>query len=233
MKSPIWQLITNYVVTAEQAEPFQFAAPSEAISGDIANEKIIADQWMRITFNIDESVDLMRPTLLIADSDFLRAEELYRLGRFQEALEAYDAVRVRFDGEVVASYQLMNTLIEKEIYRPAVFISRGILTHAGLIEDVRTLSAPNYFNRIRFGTWYSESVLAAWEEFGIHPFVLYGMMRQESMYDPWISSAAGAQGLMQFMPATGREMAEKLKWPENYGPDDLLRAAVSVRFAGK
>ena len=83
---------------------------------------------MRITFNIDESVDLMRPTLLIADSDFLRAEELYRLGRFQEALEAYDAVRVRFDGEVVASYQLMNTLIEKEIYRPAVFISRGILT---------------------------------------------------------------------------------------------------------
>ena len=127
----------------------------------------------------------------------------------------------------------MNTLIEKEIYRPAVFISRGILTHAGLIEDVRTLSAPNYFNRIRFGTWYSESVLAAWEEFGIHPFVLYGMMRQESMYDPWISSAAGAQGLMQFMPATGREMAEKLKWPENYGPDDLLRAAVSVRFAGK
>lgn len=215
------------------AEPFQFAAPSEAISGDIANEKIIADQWMRITFNIDESVDLMRPTLLIADSDFLRAEELYRLGRFQEALEAYDAVRVRFDGEVVTSYQLMNTLIEKEIYRPAVFISRGILTHAGLIEDVRTLSAPNYFNRIRFGTWYSESVLAAWEEFGIHPFVLYGMMRQESMYDPWISSAAGAQGLMQFMPATGREMAEKLKWPENYGPDDLLRAAVSVRFAGK
>ena len=41
------------------AEPFQFAAPSEAISGDIANEKIIADQWMRITFNIDEAVDLM------------------------------------------------------------------------------------------------------------------------------------------------------------------------------
>ena len=60
---------------------------------------------MRITFNIDESVDLMRPTLLIADSDFLRAEELYRLGRFQEALE----------GQGICKGNKMDTVVQKAV----------------------------------------------------------------------------------------------------------------------
>lgn len=214
-------------------EPLNFAPPSATLSDNISNERMIADQWMRLTFAIDPSIDLDYPTLLSGDSGFQRAEELYRLGRYQDALDEYNEVRFRFEADPIASYQLLNTLIRKEIYRPAVFISRNILTLAGLLEDARTLTAPNYFNRIRFGAWYAEEVLESWDEFKIHPYILYGIMRQESMYDPWVSSAAGAQGLMQFMPATGQEMAAALKWPKNYQQDDLLRAAVSIRFAGK
>lgn len=202
-------------------------------SSDLANQKRIADQWMRITFAIDDSFDFDHPTLLQDNPDFRRAEELYQLGRYQDALTAYDAVRDQFETNTIASYQLLHTLVQKEIYRPAVFIARSILTSAGLLEDARTLTAPNYFNRIRFGAWYSEDVTAAWKEYNIHPFILYGMMRQESMYDPWIASGAGAQGLMQFMPMTGAEMAERLSWPDSYTQSDLLRANVSIRFAGR
>lgn len=200
---------------------------------DLSSAKEIADQWMRITFAIPDTTDLNGTSRLQPFASFRKANELYRLGRFQAALDAFDTFRTEIAEDPVASYQLLGLLVEYEIYRPAVFISRNILTLAGLIEDMRTLSAPNYFNQIRFGAWYNEEVLAAAKEFGIHSYILYGMMRQESMYDPWIASSAGAQGLMQFMPTTGQEMATKLAWPENYQRTDLQRASVSIRFAGK
>jgi len=40
---------------------------------------------------------------------------------------------------------------------------------------------------------------------------LYGIIRQESMFDPRVQSIAGAQGLMQLMPSTGAELARELK----------------------
>lgn len=38
---------------------------------------------------------------------------------------------------------------------------------------------------------------------------------------------------MQFMPMTGAEMADRLSWPDSYTQSDLLRANVSIRFAGR
>jgi soluble lytic murein transglycosylase len=40
-----------------------------------------------------------------------------------------------------------------------------------------------------------------------------GLMRQESMLDSNALSAAGARGLMQLMPKTGRQIAQELKEP--------------------
>ncbi len=103
--------------------------------------------------------------------------------------------------------------------------------NAYLYENDRTLEVPNYFNHIRFGPWYYEYVKPAAEEYGISPFILYALMKQESMYNPWAGSGAGALGLMQIMPATGDEIAKTLHWPPDYSVSDLLRVQVSVNFA--
>ena len=54
-------------------------------------------------------------------------------------------------------------------------------------------------------------------------------MRQESRFDPHALSAAGARGLMQFIPETavllGRRLGLELK------PDDLYRPEVSIALA--
>jgi soluble lytic murein transglycosylase len=55
-------------------------------------------------------------------------------------------------------------------------------------------------------------------------------MRQESTYEGFIRSGAGARGLMQIMPATGAQIAENLGWPDNYTVDDLDRPQVSIVF---
>ena len=50
---------------------------------------------------------------------------------------------------------------------------------------------------------------------GLVPSIIWGIMRQESMYEPDVVSSAGAYGLMQLMPATARGESKRMKLDEN------------------
>ena len=59
--------------------------------------------------------------------------------------------------------------------------------------------------------FYSPIIKSEARKYGLdHRFVL-AIIREESRFDPGIASWAGAQGLMQIMPATGRSIAKSLK----------------------
>ena len=75
----------------------------------------------------------------------------------------------------------MNYLVEIGLFRSATFAARHILDLAGL-DDVSTLSAPIYFNRIRFGTYYSELIIPIVQERQIHPLLIFSLIRQESLF---------------------------------------------------
>ena len=66
---------------------------------------------------------------------------------------------------------------------------------------------------LRFPTRYQALVLSAARRNRIDPAWIFGVMRQESMFHPTIRSHAGAIGLMQIMPATGRRVAKGLGMP--------------------
>ncbi len=57
---------------------------------------------------------------------------------------------------------------------------------------------------------FSAPVLAAARRQGLDPHLVLGMVRQESAFDRRAVSRAGARGLLQLMPATGREVARRL-----------------------
>jgi soluble lytic murein transglycosylase len=65
-----------------------------------------------------------------------------------------------------------------------------------------------------------EAVEREARERGLDPFIVAGLIRQESAFWPEAVSAAGAVGLMQVMPATGRQLARSL------GPADFSRATL-------
>ncbi len=62
---------------------------------------------------------------------------------------------------------------------------------------------------------------------GIPIHLVFGMIRQESAFDAAATSRAGARGLMQLMPTTGRELARRLGLPFSTGrltePDYSVR----------
>ena len=75
---------------------------------------------------------------------------------------------------------------------------------------------------------YEEAVRAAAKEFNLDPNIIWAVMREESHYRAEVYSPVGAVGLMQVMPATGKDIAGRLKVPFEDG--DLLKPEVNIRF---
>jgi soluble lytic murein transglycosylase len=123
----------------------------------------------------------------------------------------------------------MHRFLELGLYDLAIRSSRQILDLAGL-DDAGTLSAPRYFNLIRFGPYFGDLILPEALAAGLDPLFLLSVVRQESLFQGAATSVASARGLMQVIPDTGAAIAAELGWPPGYTEADLHRPIVSVRF---
>jgi soluble lytic murein transglycosylase len=127
----------------------------------------------------------------------------------------------------LTSYRLAVFLSDLGMYRQAILASRQVLDLAGL-DDAGTLTAPVLFSHIRFGAYYPDLVAPVAQENNFTPLFIWSTIRQESLFDPSIQSSAGAYGLMQVLPITGKDIVSRLGWPANYIQSDLLRPRVNL-----
>ncbi len=202
------------------------------LSYNLQAERGEAEAWMHTIFNIPHEVDLSGPGPLAGDDRFKRGDLLWQLGLFMEARGEFEDLRQSVKTDPVDSYRLANYLIEIGLYRTAIFAARQVLDLAGM-DDSETLSAPIYFNHIRFGIYYRELVISAAQTYNFHPLFLFSMIRQESLFEGFVRSSANARGLMQIIPTTGEEIAAKAGWPANYTSDDLYRPIVSITLGNE
>ncbi len=77
---------------------------------------------------------------------------------------------------------------------------------------------------------YAWDVEKAAEKHGLDPNLLFAIMRVESIYNREIVSHAGAAGLMQIMPRTGRLIANQLG-VKDFAVTDLLDVQTSLDFS--
>jgi soluble lytic murein transglycosylase len=197
---------------------------------DWEEEQLIAEEWLRETFGIDAADDLASLNdILASDSRLQRGEEFWRLGLFQEAKSEFESLQHSVSRDAELTYRLMHKMLELGLYQPAIFAARQVLDLAGM-DDLGTLSAPDYFNFIRFGTYYDDLIFPAAEAYDLDVAFVLSVVRQESLFEGFITSYADARGLMQVIPSTGQEIATKLGWPPGYTVEDLYRPHVSVRF---
>jgi soluble lytic murein transglycosylase len=89
--------------------------------------------------------------------------------------------------------------------------------------------APLYLRKRVCPILYGDLITAACKERGIDPLLFCSLVRQESLFESGAASGAGAKGLAQIMPTTGKWIARRLHEP-GYGTKDLTRPATSIRF---
>ena len=208
-------------------EPRQFS-----LGVDFAGERADAEDWLQVTFSLPAETNFSSLADLGADVNFLRGQALWEIGLYQQARGEFETLRMTLEQDPLNTYRLMNHLLSLGAYRSAVFASRQILTLAGM-NDAQTLDAPVYFNHIRFGAYYRELVVEEANRVNLHPLLLLSVIRQESFFEGFVSSGADARGLMQIMPATGRDLVNQYNWPPDYTTDDLLNPAVNLRLGAR
>lgn len=207
-----------------------FTPPLEYDFGfDLEAERRDAEDWMRTVFDLPDEIDLEGLGPLAEDERLQRGDEFWRLGLFEAARAEFEDLRLTVESDPINSFRLANHLLGLGLYRPAIFAARQVLTLAGM-DDAATISAPAFFNHVRFGLYYRDLIIAASQEFDFHPLFLFSVMRQESLFEGFVRSSAGARGLMQIIPSTGEEIAARANWPPEFTTEDLYRPMVSIRL---
>ena len=72
---------------------------------------------------------------------------------------------------------------------------------------------PAYFVKMYYPMKYQDDIRKYAGKQGVDPQLVMGLILQESYYNPSAKSRVGATGLMQIMPPTGKELAQKLRIP--------------------
>ncbi|MDH3934764.1 MAG: transglycosylase SLT domain-containing protein, partial [Gammaproteobacteria bacterium] len=127
----------------------------------------------------------------------VRAHELFRAGKFLDARREWANATRNFSKEEL---KLAAILADQWGWH-----DRAILTVA---------SAKDYSDlKLRFPVDYENNINSAALDRQLHPTHVYAVIRQESAFNKDALSPAGAMGLMQLMPKTGRATAKKYNIP--------------------
>ncbi|WP_136248857.1 transglycosylase SLT domain-containing protein [Halomonas borealis] len=81
----------------------------------------------------------------------------------------------------------------------------------------------------RFPEAYRDDFLHWGRRHDVDPYLLMGIARRESAYNPEALSPVGARGLMQLMPGTAREVSQRLGM-DDPGPYGVLEPSVNIRL---
>lgn len=234
-----WQqaqaLDTTYYYSLRARDLLEGKAPFTPLSNynlvyDLAAERREAEAWMRITFELSADTNLAGHGSLQSDPRLQRGTELWEMGMYDLAHLEFERLRLDVQQDAVGSFRLGNYLIDLGAYRSGIQALRQVLTLAGLESHSQSLTAPVYFRHIRYGLYYAENIFPAAQEYGFDPLFITSVVRQESLFEGFVRSSAGARGLMQIIPTTGAGIAEQMGWPPGYTSEDLYSPYINVRM---
>ncbi|MEJ5240123.1 MAG: tetratricopeptide repeat protein [Anaerolineales bacterium] len=209
--------------------PFSTTRPAN-LEINWEEERRAAAAWLRLTLNYPADLDLTSLANLEQDARWVRGNELWALGRYDEAHAEWDALREAVAGDAAASFRLIEAFRRLRVYDLAILSARQVLDLAGLNDAASSLRAPAYFTHVRYGPYYAEVLAPLAEQEGVDVLLLFSLVRQESLFRPSALSSAGAHGLMQIIPSTADSLARQIGWPPNFTTADLARPVVNLRL---
>lgn len=96
--------------------------------------------------------------------------------------------------------------------------------------EISQISSHPEMARYHYPQAYGEDVIKAANEFQVSPFLIWGVMREESRFRSDVVSPAGAVGLLQLMPSLANQIAARLKEPK-VNRAHLTNPKLNIRFS--
>ncbi len=205
-------------------------APKLNLNYDLGAERKEAASWVRLTFSLPADTDLSTLGALANDPRLVRGTEFWNLGLYDQARLEFEDLRTAVQNNPADTFRLGNYLLDLGAYRSAIFAIRQVLTLAGMDDHSQSMTAPAYFQHVRYGLYYADVIWPTAAQYGFDPLLLMSVVRQESLFEGFVRSTAGARGLMQIVPTTGASIAEQMNWPPDYSDDDLYSPYISLRM---
>jgi soluble lytic murein transglycosylase len=179
------------------------------------------------------------PTVAKLDSallsgDYERSEYLVKgdllasLGLHREAQREYLRARWAHQDDLFALGDLLQRLERIGATNQALQVSNQIAA----LERERGIPVTLASFRRLYPTYYWGEISRTAQETGLDPNLILAVIRQESAFDRQAESPAGARGLMQVMPTTGRTMARKTRMGR-FREDDLWEPRTSIRLGSQ
>ncbi len=167
-----------------------------------------------------------RKELAVGDSiAFLCGLYLASIGDIEKAEFFLEPLELGFPGNLALQYKLARLYIQVDATAQAFRIARRLTWRIPM--EFRS-ELPLEIYRLFYPAFYAGAISREAKRYGIDPFLISGVIRQESIFNPQIVSPAGAVGLMQIMPYTGKYIAEKND--AAFSVDSLYVPEFNIRF---
>ncbi len=189
-----------------------------------------AGEWLLHAFSLPNGTNIDYSSALWQDRHMQRAFEYHALGLYDQAATEFEILRNDKRNNVLDLFRLMKVFREYGYYKSAIEASKAITRLAGFADTPFSPSFPAYFAYTTYGSYYLPWVEQAAQKHNVPILILLSLIHQESHFESFATSSAGANGLMQIMPATGQQMADQLGWPPNYTREDLYVPFINLEL---
>jgi len=156
---------------------------------------------------------------------FQKAMELSRLGLRREAAEELLVVKKQYGDQPQTLYALARHMLAVGDHESPIVIAKRYFREP---LERRRISLDSPLWRMAYPTGYIPTI-RRYADSHVAPFLVAGIIREESLYNPEALSPVGAMGLMQLMPETANRVARRLGLG-SVDREDLLQADVNVRL---
>ncbi len=144
----------------------------------------------------------------------------------REAKEAFD----RYYDKPIELYALALNLSEQGEYYYSISAAKRILElYRQKNPSAGLRNVPLLLQKLIYPLPYQSIILEQSRRYDFDPLLMVSLLKQESVFEPGAISSAGAMGLAQVMPDTGKGIAGNLDKP-NFKPEDLLRPYTAIEF---
>jgi soluble lytic murein transglycosylase-like protein/TolA-binding protein len=150
---------------------------------------------------------------------------LASVGEVDKSYYFLEPIELGFPANLTLQYQLARFYGNVDASAQAFRIARRL---SWRIPETYRSEMPLEVYKLFFPPFYYKIIRREAQQYKLDPFFVMGVIRQESIFNPKIVSPAGAVGLMQIMPYTGKYIAEKKK--SEFSVDSLYLPEYNIRF---